>query len=52
MMKVKRVTMFLCDGLWCVLTEFENTTEQQKFPSQANAMWHMENMLGRMCNNY
>lgn len=47
-MKVKRVTVYPSNGLWCVLTEFENSAEQQKFTSQASAMWHMENMLGRM----
>lgn len=48
MEKVAHVTMYPLNGMWYVVTEFENSIEERKFTSQANAVWHMENMLGRM----
>lgn len=47
-MKVRRVTVYPKGHLWCVLTEFESSVEHRQFTCQAHAMWHMENMLGRM----
>lgn len=47
-MKVKRVTLYPLNELWCVLTEFEDRVEHMKFASRINAIWHMETMLKRM----
>lgn len=48
MEKATHVTMYPLNGFWYVVTEFENSIEERKFTCQANAVWHMENMLGRM----